>query len=189
MLESAGASYDSTVGYNETVGYRSGTTQAYKPLAVNRLLELPMHIMDTALFYLSYLGLTPEKAKTLLRQMTDRVVQWGGVLTINWHDRSVAPERLWGEFYRELLQDLRNRGAWLTTAGQATAWFRRRRSAIFETDAGGRACLRVKAEVDRDGRFPGLRLRTYKAVSLEWLKGCRALDYADVAVNDTAILQ
>ena len=28
-----GAAYDSTVGYNETVGYRAGTTQAYKPLA------------------------------------------------------------------------------------------------------------------------------------------------------------
>jgi hypothetical protein len=185
MLERAGASYDSTVGYNETVGYRSGTTQVYKPLEVNRLLELPMHIMDTALFYLSYLGLTPEKAKTLLRQMTDRVVQWGGVLTVNWHDRSVVPERLWGEFYREAVQDLRRRGAWLTTAGQAVSWFRRRRSAVFETDAAGRACLRVKAEANRDGLLPGLRLRTYKAVSLEWLKGCRTLDYADVAVNET----
>jgi len=31
ILEQAGAAYDSTVGYNETVGYRAGTTQAYKP--------------------------------------------------------------------------------------------------------------------------------------------------------------
>jgi peptidoglycan/xylan/chitin deacetylase (PgdA/CDA1 family) len=185
MLESAGASYDSTVGYNETVGYRSGTTQAYKPLEANQLLELPMHIMDTALFYLSYLGLTPEKAKILLSQMADRVDQWGGVLTVNWHDRSVAPERLWGEFYRELVQDLRRRGAWLATAGQTVSWFRRRRSAIFETDAGGRSCLYVKAEANPDGRLPGLRLRRYKAVSLESLKRCRALDYADVAVNET----
>ena len=28
-LENAGANYDSTVGYNETVGYRAGTAQGY----------------------------------------------------------------------------------------------------------------------------------------------------------------
>ncbi len=50
-LEKAGAAYDSTIGYNETVGYRAGTTQAYKPLEATRLLELPLHVMDTALFY------------------------------------------------------------------------------------------------------------------------------------------
>ena len=43
--------YDSTIGYNETVGYRAGTTQPYRPLAASRLLELPLHVMDTALFY------------------------------------------------------------------------------------------------------------------------------------------
>ena len=32
VLEKAGAVYDSTIGYNETVGYRAGTTQVYKPL-------------------------------------------------------------------------------------------------------------------------------------------------------------
>src|SRR2546426_653684 len=32
VLEEAGFAYDSTVGYNETVGYRSGTTQVFRPL-------------------------------------------------------------------------------------------------------------------------------------------------------------
>jgi len=43
--------YDSTIGYNDTIGYRAGTTQVYKPLDANRLLELPLHAMDTAMFY------------------------------------------------------------------------------------------------------------------------------------------
>jgi hypothetical protein len=51
ILDKAGAAYDSTVGFNETVGYRAGTAQVYKPLDAVRLLELPLHIMDTALFY------------------------------------------------------------------------------------------------------------------------------------------
>ncbi len=96
-LETAGAAYDSTIGYNETVGYRAGTTQVYKPLDVSRLLELPLHVMDTALFYPSYLGLSPQEARALLGRMVDNAVHFGGCLTINWHDRSLAPERLWGE--------------------------------------------------------------------------------------------
>jgi len=31
----------------------------------------------------------------------------GGVLTVNWHDRSIAPERLWDDFYLDLLDDLK----------------------------------------------------------------------------------
>ena len=133
-LEKAEAAYDSTIGYNETVGYRAGTTQAYKPLTATRLLELPMHVMDTALFYPAYLGLSSRKASTLLGQMVDNAVQFGGCLTINWHDRSLSPERLWHACYRDLVQDLRSRGAWFSTAGQAISWFRKRRSVVFETD-------------------------------------------------------
>ena len=62
-LEEAGFSYDSTVGYNETVGYRAGTTQAFKPLGAARMLELPMHIMDTALFYPAYMNLSPRQGE------------------------------------------------------------------------------------------------------------------------------
>ena len=50
LLEKAGAAYDSTIGYNETVGFRAGTTQVYKPPSVTHMLELPLHVMDTALF-------------------------------------------------------------------------------------------------------------------------------------------
>ena len=39
LLEQAEAAYDSSVGYNETVGYRAGTTQAYKPLAATHMLD------------------------------------------------------------------------------------------------------------------------------------------------------
>ena len=47
-LEEAGFAYDSTVGYNETIGYRSGTTQVFRPAGVRSLLELPLHDQDGA---------------------------------------------------------------------------------------------------------------------------------------------
>src|SRR5262249_33701598 len=99
VLENAGASYDSTVGYNQTVGYRAGTSQAYKPLNAATLLELPLHIMDTALFYPSHLHLSPKNATSTINQIIANAVQHGGCVTVNWHDRSIAPERLWTGTY------------------------------------------------------------------------------------------
>jgi hypothetical protein len=136
-LEAAGAPYDSTFGYNETVGYRAGTTQVYRPLDANQLLELPLHIMDTALFYPSHLALSESQAKKLLAPMLDNAVRLGGSLTINWHDRSLAPERLWGRAYNELLDVIESTGAWFGTATDAVEWFRWRRSITFTCDNDG----------------------------------------------------
>ncbi len=184
VLESADAAYDSTIGYNETVGYRAGTTQAYKPLEAERLLELPLHVMDTALFYLSYLGLSPRKASARLRQMADDMAQFGGCLTVNWHDRSLAPERLWGGCYRDLIQELRSRGAWFATAGQATAWFRKRRSATFETDSIEQGPARARVAGDHGANLPGLILRVHKEHTRSRVGAKYSNGYADVLVNE-----
>jgi len=162
-LEHAGFSYDSTIGYNETVGYRAGTIQVFKPFGVERMFELPMHIMDTALFYPAHLNLSPKQARSTIQALLDDASQFGGVQTINWHDRSIAPERLWGDFYLDLLEELKSKGAWFATANDAVSWFRKRRSVSFEsvTNANGRA--RVKVSVDqKSDNLPGLRLRVHE---------------------------
>ncbi len=107
LLEEAGASYDSTVGYNEAVGYRAGTTQVYKPFETQRLLELPLHVMDTALFYPKRMELSRKQATQRIEKMYENVEHFGGVLTINWHDRSVLPERFWNDAYSGMLADLK----------------------------------------------------------------------------------
>jgi peptidoglycan/xylan/chitin deacetylase (PgdA/CDA1 family) len=162
VLEEAGAAYDSTRGYNETIGYRSGTTQIYKPLGASRLLELPMHVMDTALFYPSYLDCSAVAARERLVRMIENAAQMGGCLTINWHDRSIAPQRLWDAPYRELIRELKSRGAWFATAGQAAAWFQKRRSAAFEMDETVPGGMRV-VETKSSDNLPALRVRIHKA--------------------------
>ena len=184
-LEKAGAAYDSTIGYNETVGYRAGTTQAYKPLEASRLLELPLHVMDTALFYPAYLGLSPRQARTLLGRMADNAVQFGGCLTINWHDRSIAPERLWDACYRDLVQDLKSRGAWFSTAGQAISWFRKRRSVVFETDCSEPDAVRARVAADHGDNLPGLRLRIHKARESCGIGAYGSEDYVDMAFDES----
>jgi hypothetical protein len=161
-LEQAGADYDSTIGYNETVGYRSGTTQVYKPLHVTRLLELPLHVMDTALFYPGYLNLSPSEAGILVGRIIKSAVQFGGCVTVSWHDRSTAPERLWGDSYSQLVEELRNNGAWFATAAETVSWFRKRRSATFEKGGYESEVPAGTTTIEVGENLPGLQLRAHK---------------------------
>jgi hypothetical protein len=161
-LEKAGFSYDSTVGYNETIGYRAGTAQVFKHPNVDRLLELPLHIMDTALFYPSYMNLSDDEARAAMLPLIENVTRFGGVLTINWHDRSLGPERLWNNAYIGLLRNLRARAPWFATALQTVSWFRKRRAASFVRSTQHRGRVRVRTAFDpSSGDLPPLTLRVY----------------------------
>jgi len=165
-LEKAGFSYNSTVGYNEAIGYRAGTAQVFKHPNVDRLLELPLHIMDTALFYPSYMNLSDDEARAAMLPLIENVTRFGGVLTINWHDRSLGPERLWADVYVTLLRDLRARAPWFATALQTVSWFRRRRTASFVRIAHDGNSVRVRTATDPAAAdLPALTLRVYNSAS------------------------
>lgn len=187
-LDQAGFSYDSTLGYRETVGFRTGTTQAYKPLGTVRLLELPLNIMDTALFYPCYMNLNEGEAERVVSGLVTKVEQFGGVVTFNWHDRSIASERLWDEFYHKLLGELERRGAWLPTASRAVSWFRKRRSAVIKVSPIINGEVRVQARgIARDG-LPALRLRIHKPSQpslFEPVVGTLRADYVDMPLDDS----
>jgi hypothetical protein len=157
-LERAGFAYDSTVGYNQTVGFRAGATQVYQPLTTKNLLELPLHIMDTSLFYPSYLNLSPKQAEQTISQLLSDFGRYGGVCTVNWHDRSIAPERLWDGTYRWMMKEFAARGAWFATAAQSVAWFQKRRAVTFENSADGQ--IKIKSAAGKD-QLPELRVRIY----------------------------
>ena len=183
-LEKAGFLYDSTVGYNETIGYRAGTTQVFKNPNVNHLLEFPLHIMDTALFYPSYMNLSDGAARAAILPLIENVTKFGGVLTINWHDRSLGPERLWDDAYITLLHDLRARTPWFATAAQAVSWFRKRRSMSFATIIQDDGSLRVRAPVDPTAAdLPYLTLRVYNNGSSRRSRG----DKENAAFEDFTI--
>ena len=161
VLEKIGIDYDLSSGYNDTIGYRSGTTQVYKPFGVAWLLELPLHVMDTALFFRSYLDLNDSQANQRVDRIIDNASRFGGCVTVNWHDRSIAPERLWGNFYIALVDRLKDNGAWFPTAAQAVSWFRMRRSVAFENIVIQAGTRRATIAVDASHGLPDLRLRLY----------------------------
>jgi hypothetical protein len=165
LLEKAGFDYDSTIGYNETIGYRAGTSQVFKHPNVDHLLELPLHIMDTALFYPSYMNLSDDRARAAMLPLIENVTRFGGVLTINWHDRSLGPERLWGDFYVTLLNNLRARKPWFATAAQTVSWFRNRRETSFNSATHDGRNIRVQPANNRlastVANVPPLVVRVY----------------------------
>ncbi len=167
-LEDAGYEYDSTAGYNETVGYRNGTSQVFMPFECRTLLELPMHIQDGALFLPQRLNLSETAAWELCEAFIRHANSSGGALTILWHDRSHAAERFWGDFYVRLVQRLKFLNVWFATASQAVGWFRKRRGATFERDVTGTDDIWL-APVDGAGRCdgPGLTVRVHLPVGAE----------------------
>lgn len=165
VLEAAGYSYDSTWGYNETPGYRAGTLQAFRPLGVQRLMELPMHIQDGALFFPQRLDLSEAEAWNLCGEFIRNAAANGGVLTILWHDRSHGPERFWGGFYERLINHLKGCDVWFANAGEAVRWFRARRSITFVPESGsaGDPILRASSQIGRVD--PPLTVRVHRPIS------------------------
>lgn len=161
LLDRAGLAYDATCGYNDAVGYRAGTAQVFRPPGAARLLELPLHIQDTALFYPRRMGLADAQAWALCAGLLGAAARSGGVLTVSWHERSLAPERQWGDFYRRLLAEIDACGAWFATAGQAAGWFRARRALTFEECRFTPGGMHLRLSGVDPGLDPPLRLRVH----------------------------
>ncbi len=160
-LEKAGYAFDSTCGYNEKIGYKAGTSQIYRPPGAKHLVELPMHIMDTALFYPNRMDLTFSEGITAIKSFIEMAARFGGVLTFNWHDRSIAPERLWDGVYRCALNELQLHGARFLTSGAVVDWFRKRRAVVFDQVYSNSSSVKVKLTGLHVSPSDGMVLRIY----------------------------
>jgi hypothetical protein len=124
------------------------------------LIELPLTIMDSALLYPGRMNLSRKKALGLCRGVVNDTARFGGTLVINWHDRSLAPERLWGAPYAELLDHVETgRRVWFVSASEAVAWYKWRRAIHFDAEQSGR----VTVSSPRTTTMPGARVIVHRA--------------------------
>lgn len=161
VLEEAGYDYDASVGYNETVGYRSGTAQVFRPMGADTLLELPLHIQDGALFYPQRLDLSEPEAWKRCSELIENAKKIGGVLTVLWHDRSHGPERFWGDFYVRLVEALKSLECWFGTGAQVVGWFRKRREVRFEQVKAPDGSIQTRVIYDGKEILPPLNIRIH----------------------------
>ena len=102
--------------------------------------------------------------------------RYGGVLAISWHDRSLVPERLWGDFYAALLKQIDSASPWFGTARDVVAWFRSRRAISFSGVQHSEQGIEINLQNVFTGAKPDF------AVRLSWTDDCGQLRQKDVPV-------
>jgi hypothetical protein len=161
ILDKTGFAYDSTVGYNDSIGYRAGTAQAYRPLGISALLELPLHIQDVALFTPSFLNLTEKQALPVCLRLLETTKKYGGAITLLWHFNTIGPEKFWGNFYAALIKELEDMHAWISSADEVVDWYNKRRGAAFDIQSMSKDELCIRLHEGCSAATPPLKMRVY----------------------------
>jgi hypothetical protein len=126
LLAKAGFKYDSTLGYDDMIGFRNGMCHPFKPYDLNKnkpidILELPLVIMDGSLFsYAKSLDEAFEYAKKLI----DTVEKYNGVITLLWHNSpfSWPIRKNWKILYEKILKYCYDKNAWITSGEEIYNW-------------------------------------------------------------------
>lgn len=109
-LEESGLKYDSSVGFAETIGFRSSFCFPYhiydfknnKPTSV---LEIPLTFMDSSLRP-NYMNLSKESIINYAKDIIREIKKHHGIFSINWHNNrfSEVKEPGWKEIFIEIIK-------------------------------------------------------------------------------------
>ena len=174
ILETAGYRYDSTVGYNNEIGYPSGTLQAYCPKGLTRMLELPVHIQDLALLgkncwapsstgwtRLPCMALSPGSAFEVCLAIFEQARRIGGCVTLLWHNVSGGSFEERFDLYLRLIDQAQNDRAYLGPIASCIDWFEQRRR-LHLTVGQTPTELHIRIDgLDPDRDHPAFRLRIH----------------------------
>jgi hypothetical protein len=127
--ESAGFQYDSSIAFNDHVGFRRSVALPFRPFDEGlgrplRTIQLPTFCMDGNLFYESE---DIEAAVLAVESLVERIRLSGGMGSIDWHIQTSHPAnrtfRSWGTAYQAILASLASRNdVWVTSLGAIADW-------------------------------------------------------------------
>ncbi|MCG8607993.1 hypothetical protein MJD09_23780 [bacterium] len=136
----AGFEYDSSIAFNDSIGFRRNVALPYYPWSEKQqrsldTLQLPVFCMDGNLFY------QPVSVDEAVRTITEYVAtirRLEGVGVIDWHVRTSYPGNKeyahWGEAYLAVLNYLSNQSdVWVTNLADLERWWRKRKTASEST--------------------------------------------------------
>ncbi|WP_135829676.1 polysaccharide deacetylase family protein [Halorussus halobius] len=104
----AGFKYDSTLGFNDNIGFRFGTSYPWNIYDLEnneklQILEIPLIIQDGAMLRSNRgLRLNEELAYDYMLRLIENVREVGGVLTLLWHPSYIHKEPWWRLFSKTL---------------------------------------------------------------------------------------
>jgi len=121
----AGFKYDSTLGFNNDIGFKYGTCWPWE-ITENgdgQILEIPLVVQDVAMFHPGKrLKYSHDQAVATVLNLAEQVRKVGGVLTLSWHPDSIENEVTYS-CYESLLSELNKMNAWFGTMKEIGNWW------------------------------------------------------------------
>jgi peptidoglycan/xylan/chitin deacetylase (PgdA/CDA1 family) len=124
--------YDSTIGFNDNIGFRFGTCYPWHLYDIYseknlQVMEIPLIVQDGALLNPAKgMRLDEDVAFIYVVQMTEAVNRVGGVLTLLWHPNYIIKSDWWN-LYLRTLKHLKEKNAWFGTVRDVGEWWQRAR--------------------------------------------------------------
>jgi hypothetical protein len=120
--------YDTTLGFPDAVGFRSGIARPFHPWDFERdapadVLEIPLAAMDATLAEDRYLGLSAKRAEPRLNALLDWAAANGAAFSILWHPDRFDPLSSggWDRLYSRVLDGVQARGGTCVSAGELSS--------------------------------------------------------------------
>jgi hypothetical protein len=118
ILDEAGLTYDSTLGFAEHPGFRNSFCYPFylynfEKDCPTRVLEIPLILMDSSLQSRSYLHVSPLQAREMVDSLTEEIRKFNGIFTILWHSTLFSDYKYkgWKDVYIYFLNKCRQYNA------------------------------------------------------------------------------
>ena len=121
VLAQCGIKIDSSIGFNDSCGFRYGSSvpwqlQSTQSVSNSVVWELPLCIQDKAIMKIAAQH-SRNYAISVAQELIQQAKNEGGVVCLLWHPRTIQwPEYI--EMYLDLIDALRSDGAWFGTMGE-----------------------------------------------------------------------
>jgi hypothetical protein len=133
IIEKAGFLYDSTLGFDNELGYRCGTTLPFQPYSIKQkraypFWEIPLILMDTVFLLDKNLDLSGERAWSLIEEYLENAYSSGYCLTLNWHNTIISSANYleYTALYKKILNWAHQRNAWICSLDDLYNWWVKR---------------------------------------------------------------
>jgi hypothetical protein len=119
--------YDSTLGYPDREGFRTGICTPYKPFDIYHreiieLMEIPLIIMDGTLK--DYSKYQPNEALHRIKQLIDTTSSVNGTIVFNWHNSFLSQgNNLWRSVFEKSLDYLVDKDARFYTCKELSSFW------------------------------------------------------------------
>jgi len=127
IQDSIGLCYDTTLGFNEAVGFRAGISFPFYPYQRD-ILEIPLTVMDTTVYH--YLEYTIQESIHYITNLIDQTCKNFGLITLLFHSDHFEQTEVCNAYTR-ILEYLITKDAWITNCSEIFHWWENRNCVRF----------------------------------------------------------